>query len=79
MTFSLFETLQNRESPLIIAEIGANYGGMDVVKQMVRKAAQCGVDMVKFQTYKAETISTPGSFTLRMVVVSLSTIFLKYS
>jgi sialic acid synthase SpsE len=47
---------------LIIAEIGANYGGMDIVKNMVRSAAGCGVDMVKFQTYRAETIATPGSY-----------------
>lgn len=62
MTTSFFESLKGHESPLIIAEIGANYGGIDVVKQMVRSAAQCGVDMVKFQTYRAETIATPGSY-----------------
>ncbi|MGR9073095.1 MAG: N-acetylneuraminate synthase family protein [Gammaproteobacteria bacterium] len=35
---------------------------MKIVKEMVRAAAGCGADMVKFQTYRAETISTPGSF-----------------
>lgn len=62
MTSPFYESLRSREAPLIIAEIGANYGGIDVVKQMVRSAAQCGVDMVKFQTYRAETIATPGSY-----------------
>jgi len=62
MSTSFFDNLKGRESPLIIAEIGANYGGMNVVKQMVRSAAQSGVDMVKFQTYRAETIAAPGSY-----------------
>lgn len=62
MPKNLFETCRVRGYPLIIAEIGANYGGMDVVKNMVRSAAECGVDMVKFQTYRAETIATPGSY-----------------
>ena len=57
-----FNKINRMEHPLIIAEIGANYGGIEKVKDMVRSAAKCGVDMVKFQTYRAETISTPGSF-----------------
>jgi hypothetical protein len=59
---SFFSDLLKRKSPLIIAEIGANYGGIDTMKAMVNAAAVCGVDMVKFQTYRAETISTPGSY-----------------
>ena len=59
--FSIYEQMQHAGAPLIIAEIGANYGGIQVVKQMVRAAAQSGANMVKFQTYRAETISTPGS------------------
>ncbi|UCV02384.1 N-acetylneuraminate synthase family protein [Dechloromonas denitrificans] len=62
MNNELLEQCQNRGWPLIIAEIGANYGGMEIVKAMVRAAAACGVDLVKFQTYRAETIATPGSF-----------------
>lgn len=62
MTNSVLEACRVRGYPLIIAEIGANYGGMDVVKDMVRSAAGCGVDLVKFQTYRAETIATPGSY-----------------
>jgi len=49
-------------APLVIAEIGANYGGIETVKAMVRSAADCGADLVKFQTYRAETIATPGCF-----------------
>jgi len=29
---------------------------------MIKVSKECGADMVKFQTYRAETISTPGSF-----------------
>jgi len=57
-----FTRVENAKTPLIIAEIGANYGGIDVVQEMVKSAAACQVDMVKFQTYRADTISTPGSF-----------------
>jgi N,N'-diacetyllegionaminate synthase len=62
MEITFLDLCRTRESPLIIAEIGANYGGIDVVKNMVRVAAGCGADIVKFQTYRAETIATPGSF-----------------
>ncbi|HEY8119603.1 MAG TPA: N-acetylneuraminate synthase family protein [Methylophilaceae bacterium] len=62
MSIKFLEPYLQRGSPLIIAEIGANYGGMDVVRAMVRGAAACGVDMVKFQTYRAETIAAPDSF-----------------
>lgn len=58
----LFENLTNRSTPLVIAEIGAKYADMSVIKDMVRAAANCGADMVKFQTYRAETIASPGSY-----------------
>jgi N,N'-diacetyllegionaminate synthase len=60
--YSFYERLKLADNPLIIAEIGANYGGIEIVKQMVRAAAKCGADLVKFQTYCAETIATPGSY-----------------
>lgn len=53
---------QQTMQPLIIAEIGAKYASMDVIRDMIRSAKDCGADLVKFQTYQAETISTPGSF-----------------
>lgn len=62
MDSQFFENLKQRDCPLIIAEIGAKYASMDIMQDMVRAAAACGVDMVKFQTYRAETIATPGSF-----------------
>ena len=57
-----YQHIKDAKSPLIIAEIGANYGGIDTVQEMVKSAAACGVDMVKFQTYSAETIAKKGSF-----------------
>jgi sialic acid synthase SpsE len=62
MSSEFYQSILNRKDPLIIAEVGANYGGIDTVKAMVRAAAECGVDMVKFQTYRAETIATAGSY-----------------
>ncbi len=44
----------------IIAEVGANHGGdIELAKEMIRVAAGCGVDFVKFQSWRAETLP-PG-------------------
>jgi N,N'-diacetyllegionaminate synthase len=41
------------EKVLIIAEIGNNHeGNVEVAKTLIRKAAACGVDAVKFQTFQ---------------------------
>lgn len=43
------------EKTFIIAEIGVNHeGDVACAKNMIKLAAECGVDAVKFQTYKAE-------------------------
>jgi len=43
---------------IIIAEAGVNHNGsIELARQMVDAAHQCGVDYVKFQTFKAETIA----------------------
>lgn len=54
--------LEQFNAPLIIAEIGAKYADIDTLKDIVSAAKTAGADIVKFQTYRAETISTPGSF-----------------
>lgn len=55
---------------VLIAEIGVNYydiavkeniSNIDAAKKMVREAKNAGVDAVKFQTYKAETIAAKES------------------
>lgn len=41
----------------IVAEIGCNHNGdVELAKKMVDKAKECGVDAVKFQTFKADLL-----------------------
>lgn len=41
----------------IIAEIGVNHNGdVELAKSMIKSAADCGVDAVKFQTFKSENL-----------------------
>ncbi|MDR2067431.1 MAG: pseudaminic acid synthase [Holosporaceae bacterium] len=43
---------------LIIAEMSANHcGNLDLAKQIIAKAKECGADAVKLQTYTADTIT----------------------
>src|SRR6185437_6784885 len=52
-------------NPLIVAEIGARYAPMEILREMVRAAKDSGADYVKFQTYTAETITSPdATFTM---------------
>lgn len=56
--------------PFLIAEIGVNYydiaikeniSNMEAAKLMIREAKNCGVDAVKFQSYKADKIASKNS------------------
>lgn len=60
--FPEFETSRRRGVPLIIAELGAKYAEIPVMRGMIESAASCGADMVKFQTYNADRIVMPGSW-----------------
>jgi len=43
----------------IIAEAGVNHNGsIERAKDMVKVAAKAGVDAIKFQTFRAETLVT---------------------
>ena len=45
-----------------IAEIGNNHeGDLDLALEMVQMAAEAGADAVKFQTFSAERLVTPGT------------------
>jgi N,N'-diacetyllegionaminate synthase len=46
----------SRSDPVfIIAEIGVNHNGdLDLAREMIRSAKECGVDCIKFQTFRTE-------------------------
>lgn len=62
MFLDLLKQAESRQYPLCVAEIGAKYAELDVMRQMIRSAAECGADLVKFQTYQAETVATRDSY-----------------
>ena len=44
--------------PVIIAEMSGNHNGsISIAKKIINKAAQSGVDMIKFQTYTPDTMT----------------------
>ena len=44
---------------IVIAEAGVNHlGRMDYAEELIKTAARAGADIVKFQTYKADSLST---------------------
>jgi N,N'-diacetyllegionaminate synthase len=46
----------------IIAEAGVNHNGdPDIARMLVEKAADCGADCIKFQTFKAERVVTENA------------------
>jgi N-acetylneuraminate synthase len=47
-----------KDRAYIIAEIGGNFTTLDEAIRLVDAAAECGVDAVKLQTYRAETITS---------------------
>ena len=49
----------NNKSTIIIAEAGVNHNGsIELAEKLIDVAAEAGVDFVKFQTFKAETLVT---------------------
>lgn len=49
-------------SVFIIAEVGVNHNGsLELAKQLVDVATDCGADAVKFQTFKAATLVTKSA------------------
>lgn len=46
------------QPPFVVAEMSANHGGdLDRALKIIRLAAECGADAVKFQAYRAETMT----------------------
>lgn len=54
-------SLSQRRSIYIIAEIGGNFTTFEEARALVDAAADCGVDAVKLQTYRAETVSSKNA------------------
>ncbi|MCC7573099.1 MAG: N-acetylneuraminate synthase family protein [Candidatus Methanofastidiosum sp.] len=49
--------IANFESPYIIAELGANHNGqMELARQMIDQAVECGCHCVKFQSWTKDSI-----------------------
>ena len=47
--------MKDNKKTFIIAEIGLNHNGsLESAERMIKAAAKCGVDAVKFQNYKTE-------------------------
>ena len=45
------------DNPYIVAEFNSSHGGdVDVAKEMIRKAKECGCDCVKFQSWSPESL-----------------------
>ena len=49
---------RGRDACYIIAEIGGNFTTFEQAKRLVDEAHRCGVDAVKLQTYRADTVSS---------------------
>jgi N-acetylneuraminate synthase/N,N'-diacetyllegionaminate synthase len=50
----------NLKKAYLIAEIGVNHNGnIDLAKEMILLAKECGADAVKFQTYKTALLASP--------------------
>lgn len=53
--------IDTRQRVLIVAEIGNNHeGNVDAARELVRRAAGCGADAVKFQTFRTEHFVRPS-------------------
>lgn len=52
------KTIGKGEPVFIVAEIGYNFTNLDEALQSIDAAVDCGVDAVKFQTFRADTITT---------------------
>ena len=52
--------MKKNNKTLIIAEIGVNHNGkLNIAKKLIKKAAEAGADIVKFQIFKSEKLVTP--------------------
>ncbi len=56
------KTISQSSPVFIIAEVGVNHNGdLETAMELVDQATDCGVDCIKFQTFKAERVVTPNA------------------
>jgi len=69
-----------RDRCYIVAEIGGNFTTFEQAQRLVDEASRCGVDAVKLQTYRADTLaSTKAIFEMENTgTVSQHALFAKY-
>lgn len=69
-----------QESCYLIAEIGGNFTTLEQAFRLVDAAAQCGVDAIKLQTYRADTVASKSAlFDMENTgIVSQHELFKKY-
>jgi sialic acid synthase SpsE len=62
MEFSIGKVEFTQERTVIMAEAGVNHlGQMDYAEKLISAAARSGADIVKFQTYKADKLTTKNA------------------
>ncbi len=55
---------KDNKKTFIISEIGVNHNGdINLAKKMIKSASECGVDAVKFQTFKSEDLVSENAKT----------------
>ncbi len=60
--FSIGDVHFGDDRTVIVAEAGVNHlGRLDYAEELVKTAARAGADIVKFQTYKAEKLTTKAA------------------
>lgn len=58
---------------IIIAEAGVNHNGdLNLAKQLVDEAVKAGVDYIKFQSFKAEKLVSPGARKANYQIVNIN-------
>lgn len=62
MEFKIDNVTFSKDKTIIIAEAGVNHlGRMDYAENLIKTAARAGADIIKFQTYKADSLSTKNA------------------
>jgi sialic acid synthase SpsE len=62
MEFNIGNVRVGNDDIVIIAEAGVNHlGRMDYAEELIKTAARAGADIIKFQTYKADKLSTKSA------------------